>query len=124
MSKYLLKLCVIGWVLWIVIKILVAVSPQPTSYYSSYSSGSDYRSSGYSSSSYNRTPTPTPRPVVTSSSGSSARTTSSSRTYTSSYTDRDVDDYDVDGFYYDNRGDFENEDDAWDYLEDEPDDWD
>ena len=37
---------------------------------------------------------------------------------------RDVDDYDVDGFYYDNRGDFENEDDAWDYLEDEPDDWD
>ena len=26
--------------------------------------------------------------------------------------------------FYDNRGDFENEDDAWDYLEDEPDDWD
>ena len=75
------------------------------------------------------TPTPTPRPAsrTTNSSrttSSSSRTTSSSRTYTSSYTERDVDDYDVDGFYYDNRGDFENEDDAWDYLEDEPDDWD
>lgn len=38
--------------------------------------------------------------------------------------DPDPDDYDVDGFYEDNRGDFENEDDAWDYMEDEPDDWD
>lgn len=132
MSKYLLKLCVAGWILWIVVEILVAVAPSPTSNFSSsYSNGSDYRSSGYSSSSYNRTPTPTPRPATTSrttnssrTTSSSSRTTRSSRTYTSSYTDRDVDDYDVDGFYYDNRGDFENEDDTWDYLEDEPDDWD
>ena len=36
----------------------------------------------------------------------------------------DPDDYDVDGFYQDNRNMFENEDDAWDYMEDEPDDWD
>ena len=36
----------------------------------------------------------------------------------------DSDDYDVEGFYYDNRSDFENMDDAADYLEDEPDEWD
>ena len=35
------------------------------------------------------------------------------------------DDYmDVEGYYYDNRSDFESEDDARDYLEDEWDDWD
>ena len=27
-------------------------------------------------------------------------------------------------FFYDNRSDFESVDDAWDYLEDEPDEWD
>ena len=38
--------------------------------------------------------------------------------------EREPDDYDVEGFYYDNRSDFESVDDAWDYLEDEPDEWD
>lgn len=38
--------------------------------------------------------------------------------------DYDPDDYDVDAFYAENRSDFANEDDAWEYLEDEPDDWD
>lgn len=31
---------------------------------------------------------------------------------------------DVEGFYYDNRDEFENEEDAWDYLDDEWDEWD
>ena len=70
------------------------------------------------------TPTPTPRPAsrITNSSRTMSSRTSGSSGSRSDY--NDVDDYDVDGFYYDNRGDFENEDDAWDYLEDEPDDWD
>ncbi|MBR1472348.1 MAG: hypothetical protein IJ600_11990 [Lachnospiraceae bacterium] len=129
---YLGKVILAIWVLWIVLKLLVALTPSRPSYWGDSNRSNSYRSSGYSNSSYNRTPTPTPRPAVTSSRGSSTRTTSSAsrttssgRTYSnSSSAHRDVDDYDVDGFYYDNRGDFENEDDAWDYLEDEPDDWD
>ena len=127
---YLGKVILAIWVLWIVLKLLVALTPSRPSYWSSSNSNS-YRSSGYSSSSSYRTPTPMPRPATASRTTNSSRTTSSSsrttgsgRTSTGSYSNRDVDDYDVDGFYYDNRGDFENEDDAWDYLEDEPDDWD
>ena len=37
---------------------------------------------------------------------------------------RDVDDLDVEGFYLENRDEFEDEDDAWDYLEDNEDEWD
>ena len=37
---------------------------------------------------------------------------------------RDVDDLDVEGFYLENMDEFENEGDAWDYLEDNEDEWD
>ncbi len=52
-------------------------------------------------------------------SGKKKKTGYSSNSY------RDPDDYmDVEGYYYDYRDEFENEDDAWDYLEDEWDEWD
>ncbi len=37
---------------------------------------------------------------------------------------RDIDDVDIDSFYEDNRDEFEDFDDAWDYMEDNPEEWD
>lgn len=84
---------------------------------SSYSSGRNYLYDGKAA------PTPTPTPASAyrshSSSNSNKSGSSDSRTY------RDPDDYmDVESYYYDNRSDFESEDDAWDYLDDEWDEWD
>ena len=93
------------------------------SYSSSYGSGNSYSSSSrYSSgSSSSSTGKATPTPASKSRSTSSSKKTGS----TASRTYRDPDDYmDVEGYYYDNRSDFENEDDAWDYLDDDWDDWD
>ena len=38
--------------------------------------------------------------------------------------EKNLDDQDVESYYYDYRSDFENEEDAWDDLEDNPDEWD
>ncbi len=48
----------------------------------------------------------------------------SSKNMSTNYTHTDADDQDYEEFYLDNKADFENEDDAWEYLEDEPDEWD
>ena len=37
---------------------------------------------------------------------------------------RDIDDVDIESFYEDNRDEFEDFDDAWDYMEDSPEEWD
>ncbi|MCR5251877.1 MAG: hypothetical protein K6E50_14855 [Lachnospiraceae bacterium] len=126
--EYLAKVFVAVCVIWFVLKIVAALVPDTPSHYSSYSSGSSYssssgsksssgsyRGSSSSSSSYSKKATPTP---------SSSRKNSSSRGRYDEADHPDPDDYmDVEGFYYDNRGDFENEDDAWDYLDDEYDEW-
>ncbi len=108
--------------LYLLVSCAGAVLPDTTpTYSSSYSSGSK---SSYSSNT-KKTPTPTPKPAVkTNNKTSKPSSSKTTTTYEPPY--RDVDDVDIDGFYYDNRGDFENEDDAWDYLEDEWDDeeWD
>ncbi len=55
----------------------------------------------------------------TSSSSKKKKSGNSSNSY------KDPDDYmDVEGYYYDYRDEFESEDDAWDYLDDEWDEWD
>lgn len=94
----------------------------------SYSTGSSsnshyntYHSSYSGSSSYMRKAAPTTSPVKKNT-GSSKKSSSKKSKYSMS-TYRDPDDYcDVEGFYYDNRDEFESEDDAWDYLDDEWDD--
>ena len=55
---------------------------------------------------------------------SMASSKNKSTNYTHTHTDADADDQDYEGFYLDNKADFENEDDAWEYLEDEQDEWD
>ncbi len=123
---YLGKVFLALVVVFFVLKLLVAIVPDTTpsyassrSYSGSYSSGSSYRGSSYSGSSYTKKPTPTPASTYKSKTSSSKKTSYSSSSY------RDPDDYmDVEGFYYDNRSDFESEDDAWDYLDDEWDEWD
>ncbi len=122
------------WVIWLagsVIEIAVEEFRKPNysyyvyspSYSSSYSGGSSYSSSSrYSSgSSSSSTGKATPTPASKSRSTSSSKKTggTASRTY------RDPDDYmDVESYYHDNRSDFESEDDAWDYLDDDWDEWD
>ena len=111
--------------LYIIVSLISAVMPDTThSYTSSYSSG--YHSSSYSagsSSSYTKKATPTPRPASKNTTSSKKNSGYSSKKSTYSY--RDPDDHmDVESYYYDNSSDFESEDDAWDYLEDEWDDWD
>ena len=115
--------------LYLIVSIISAVMPDTTpsySYSSSKYNSSSYSSSSYSagsSSSYTKKATPTPKAASKSSTSSKKSSSSSSKKSTSSY--RDPDDYmDVEGYYYDNRSDFESEDDAWDYLDDDWDDWD
>lgn len=119
-------------VILFVLNIIAALGASTTPSYSSdsssyrrstYSSGSSYSGSSYSSSSgYKKKATPTPVPSYKQKTTGSSKKSSSGK---SSYSYKDPDDYmDVEGFYYDNRSDFESEDDAWDYLEDEWDEWD
>ena len=109
--------------LYFIVSIISAVMPDTTPSYAYtnskyYDCGNSYSSSSYSSesgSSYTKKVAPTPKLATKSS--------SSSKKSTSSY--RDPDDYmDVEGYYYDNRSDYESEDDAWDYLDDDWEDWD
>ena len=116
---YLGKVFIAIVVIWFVLKILVAVTPKPSYTRNSYSDRSYTQSRTYSGSSYKKKATPTP-----SSASRPYKETSKKSSYSSS-SYRDPDDYmDVEGFYYDNRSDFESEDDAWDYLDDEWDEWD
>ncbi|SEM58953.1 hypothetical protein SAMN04487770_15010 [Butyrivibrio sp. ob235] len=66
--------------------------------------------------------------TYSSSSSYSSSSTNSSKSSVKKYTSKtdtdkklDIDDVDVETFYYDNIDEFEDIDDAWDYLEDDPD---
>ena len=111
--------------LYIIASLISALMPDTTPSYTSSYSGS-YHSSSYSagsSSSYTKKAAPTPKPA--SKSATSSKKSSSTASKKSTYSYRDPDDHmDVESYYYDNRSDFESEDDAWDYLEDEWDEWD
>ncbi len=79
-----------------------------------------------SSTTYSSSSSETPSSDTSSKKSSGSKKSSSSKAKKRVYNDgpRDIDDVDIEGFYEDNRDEFEDFDDAWDYLEDNPEEWD
>ena len=77
---------------------------------------------GKSSGSYGSTTSKDSSTETSSAKKSSGSKKRSSKSKKRVYNDdeRDIDDVDIEGFYEDNRSEFEDFDDAWDYLEDNP----